>query len=79
MSAGDERFMRIALSLGRRNLGHTGENPSVGCVIVAGEGARAEALMKEHANVAKDNVRALAKDEDGAVRGSTPLSILRAS
>ncbi|MGI9414580.1 MAG: bifunctional diaminohydroxyphosphoribosylaminopyrimidine deaminase/5-amino-6-(5-phosphoribosylamino)uracil reductase RibD, partial [Hyphomicrobiales bacterium] len=44
MSAGDERFMRIALSLGRRNLGHTGENPSVGCVIVAGEGARAHVV-----------------------------------
>ena len=47
--------------------------------LIAGEGGRAEALMKEHANVAKDNVRALATDADGAVRGSTPLSILRAS
>ena len=28
--------MRIALALGRRNLGNTAENPSVGCVIVAG-------------------------------------------
>ena len=30
----DERFMRLALALGRRNLGHTWPNPSVGAVIV---------------------------------------------
>ena len=28
------RFMQMAISLGYRNLGHTGANPSVGCVIV---------------------------------------------
>jgi diaminohydroxyphosphoribosylaminopyrimidine deaminase/5-amino-6-(5-phosphoribosylamino)uracil reductase len=32
--ADDERFMRLALALGRRNLGHTWPNPSVGAVIV---------------------------------------------
>ena len=26
----DERFMRLALTLGRRNLGHTWPNPAVG-------------------------------------------------
>jgi len=30
----DERFMRLALTLGRRNLGHTWPNPAVGAVIV---------------------------------------------
>jgi len=30
----DERFMRLALSLGRRGLGNTWPNPAVGCVIV---------------------------------------------
>jgi len=30
----DERFMRVALALGRRNLGHTWPNPSVGALIV---------------------------------------------
>jgi diaminohydroxyphosphoribosylaminopyrimidine deaminase/5-amino-6-(5-phosphoribosylamino)uracil reductase len=30
----DERFMRMALALGRRNLGHTWPNPAVGAVIV---------------------------------------------
>ncbi|HEY7232182.1 MAG TPA: bifunctional diaminohydroxyphosphoribosylaminopyrimidine deaminase/5-amino-6-(5-phosphoribosylamino)uracil reductase RibD [Pseudolabrys sp.] len=32
--AEDERFMRLALALGRRNLGHTWPNPAVGAVIV---------------------------------------------
>ena len=30
----DERFMRSALNLGQRHLGQTGENPSVGAVVV---------------------------------------------
>src|SRR5690242_17015235 len=33
-AADDERFMRLALALGRRNLGHTWPNPAVGAVIV---------------------------------------------
>ncbi|GJE16926.1 bifunctional diaminohydroxyphosphoribosylaminopyrimidine deaminase/5-amino-6-(5-phosphoribosylamino)uracil reductase RibD [Methylobacterium marchantiae] len=32
----DDRFMRLALALGRRNLGRTWPNPSVGAVVVAG-------------------------------------------
>jgi diaminohydroxyphosphoribosylaminopyrimidine deaminase/5-amino-6-(5-phosphoribosylamino)uracil reductase len=32
----DERFMRLALALGRRNLGRTWPNPAVGAVIVKG-------------------------------------------
>lgn len=37
----DRRFMRLALALGRRNLGRTWPNPSVGAVVVAGPpGAR---------------------------------------
>lgn len=30
----DERFMQLALRLGRRGMGQTAENPSVGCVLV---------------------------------------------
>lgn len=32
----DRRYMRLALALGRRNLGRTWPNPSVGAVVVAG-------------------------------------------
>ena len=34
MKAEDQRFMAQALRAGRRNMGNTGDNPSVGCVIV---------------------------------------------
>ncbi len=34
----DRRMMASALRLGRRNLGHTGTNPSVGCIIVRQDG-----------------------------------------
>ena len=37
-SALDERFMRMALSLGERHLGTTWPNPSVGALVVRGEG-----------------------------------------
>ena len=37
MSEADRRAMRFALALGRRNLGRTWPNPSVGAVVVAGE------------------------------------------
>jgi diaminohydroxyphosphoribosylaminopyrimidine deaminase/5-amino-6-(5-phosphoribosylamino)uracil reductase len=33
----DHRMMAAALRLGRRNLGHTGTNPAVGCIIVRQE------------------------------------------
>lgn len=35
--AADERWMRLALSLGARALGQTAPNPAVGCVIVQGD------------------------------------------
>ncbi len=35
--AADERWMRLALSLGTRALGQTAPNPAVGCVIVQGD------------------------------------------
>ncbi|MGU3539439.1 bifunctional diaminohydroxyphosphoribosylaminopyrimidine deaminase/5-amino-6-(5-phosphoribosylamino)uracil reductase RibD [Methylobacterium sp. A54F] len=35
--ARDHRFMGLALAIGRRNLGRTWPNPSVGAVVVAGE------------------------------------------
>ncbi|WP_275790307.1 bifunctional diaminohydroxyphosphoribosylaminopyrimidine deaminase/5-amino-6-(5-phosphoribosylamino)uracil reductase RibD [Pararhizobium gei] len=37
-SADDERFMTEALALARVNLGATGSNPSVGCVVVRDDG-----------------------------------------
>jgi pyrimidine deaminase RibD-like protein len=47
MGADDKAWMRRAIALARPNLGKTGENPSVGCVIVkdgaaVGEGATGE-------------------------------------
>lgn len=33
-AARDERWMRVAIALGRRNLGVTWPNPSVGCIVV---------------------------------------------
>ena len=35
-SSDDERWMRRAIALARAGVGRTGDNPSVGCVIVAG-------------------------------------------
>ena len=34
--AADQRFMQLALSLGRRGLGRTWPNPAVGAVVVEG-------------------------------------------
>ena len=36
-SATDERWMRLALSLGRRGCGGVWPNPAVGCVLVKDE------------------------------------------
>jgi len=38
--------MRVALALGRRNLGYTAENPSVGCVIVADDGGASRVIAR---------------------------------
>ena len=43
-AAEDERWMRRAIALARAHVGLTGENPSVGCVIVAGPDAVGEAV-----------------------------------
>ena len=37
MSGGDSRWMRAAIALGERGRGRTAPNPSVGCLIVAGD------------------------------------------
>ena len=37
ISKKDKKFLRIAMNLARRNVGLTGKNPSVGCVITYGE------------------------------------------
>ena len=37
VSTKDERFLKLALNLARRNVGLTGRNPSVGCVITSGD------------------------------------------
>lgn len=42
----DRRFMELALALGRHGLGTTAPNPSVGAVIVAGEGASAVVVAR---------------------------------
>ena len=43
----DQRHMRRSIELARARLGHTGENPSVGCVIVQGGVVIAEAATAE--------------------------------
>jgi pyrimidine deaminase RibD-like protein len=43
----DQRHMRRAIALARARLGHTGENPAVGCVIVADGAVVAEAATAE--------------------------------
>lgn len=47
MSADDETFMRRAIQLAAANVGKTGENPSVGCVLVKGDVVIAEAATAE--------------------------------
>ncbi|KQP52153.1 bifunctional diaminohydroxyphosphoribosylaminopyrimidine deaminase/5-amino-6-(5-phosphoribosylamino)uracil reductase [Methylobacterium sp. Leaf106] len=42
----DRRFMRLALAIGRRNLGRTWPNPSVGAVVVAGETGRERVIAQ---------------------------------
>ena len=37
ISKKDKKFLRIALNLARRNVGLTGKNPSVGCIITYGD------------------------------------------
>jgi len=57
--AADQTHMRRAIALARTNLGRTAENPSVGCVIVAGgrvvgEGATGEGGRPHAEEVALD-------------------------
>lgn len=47
MDAQDEAFMRRAIALAAANVGRTGENPSVGCVLVNGGVVVAEAATAE--------------------------------
>ena len=47
MNDDDEAFMRRAIALAARNVGRTGENPSVGCVLVKDGAVIAEAATAE--------------------------------
>ncbi|CAN7461110.1 deaminase [Phenylobacterium sp. LjRoot219] len=47
MSVQDETFMRRAIALAAANVGRTGENPSVGCVLVKDGVVVAEAATAE--------------------------------
>ena len=47
MSEADQRYMRRAIALAEARLGRTGENPAVGCVIVAVGAIVAEAATAE--------------------------------
>jgi pyrimidine deaminase RibD-like protein len=68
-AAADETWMRRAIALARANLGLTGDNPSVGCVIVSdgvavGEGATAPG--------GRPHAEEIALDQAGdAARGAT--------
>jgi len=69
MDQSDQRWMEHALRLGRRNLGATGANPAVGCVIVAG-GQLAGAGWTEIGGRPHAETRAIAMAGD-RVRGAT--------
>jgi diaminohydroxyphosphoribosylaminopyrimidine deaminase/5-amino-6-(5-phosphoribosylamino)uracil reductase len=63
----DARFMRRAIELARTQLGHTGENPAVGCVIVKdgeiiGEGATAHGGRPHAEEIALKAAQARAQD-----------------
>jgi diaminohydroxyphosphoribosylaminopyrimidine deaminase/5-amino-6-(5-phosphoribosylamino)uracil reductase len=47
MTVSDEHFMRRAIALGARNVGLTGGNPSVGCVLVKDGAVIAEAVTAQ--------------------------------
>jgi pyrimidine deaminase RibD-like protein len=59
MGADDETWMRRAIALARANVGKTGDNPSVGCVlvkdgVVVAEGATAEGGRPHAEEIALD-------------------------
>jgi diaminohydroxyphosphoribosylaminopyrimidine deaminase/5-amino-6-(5-phosphoribosylamino)uracil reductase len=65
----DAAWMRRAIALARENLGRTGENPSVGCVIVAGGRAVGEGATGEGG---RPHAEEVALDQAGdAARGAT--------
>ena len=43
----DDRFMRRAIELALAQLGRTGENPAVGCVLVSGDKVVSEAATAD--------------------------------
>lgn len=65
----DEAYMRRAIAVGRRRRGSTGENPSVGCVIVSG-GEIVAAASTAPGGRPHAETRALAM-AGGAARGAT--------
>src|SRR5258706_14711146 len=62
--------MRHALALGRRGLGRTGANPSVGCVIVASDGRIVGSGRTSDGGRPHGEINALA-EAGGAARGAT--------
>ncbi|MCK8484874.1 bifunctional diaminohydroxyphosphoribosylaminopyrimidine deaminase/5-amino-6-(5-phosphoribosylamino)uracil reductase RibD [Aliiroseovarius sp. S2029] len=84
MTQSDTRFMRLALSLGRRGLGRCAPNPAVGCVIVrdgrivgrgwtqAGGRPHAEVVALAQAGAAARGATAFVTLEPCAHHGQTP-------
>jgi diaminohydroxyphosphoribosylaminopyrimidine deaminase/5-amino-6-(5-phosphoribosylamino)uracil reductase len=69
--AGDERFTRLALSVGRRQLGRTWPNPSVGAVLVD-EGRGIVLAQGATGDGGRPHAERIALDEAGsAARGAT--------
>lgn len=69
MSGSDQEYMRRAIGLAATNVGLTGENPSVGCVIVAGGAIVGEAAT---APGGRRHAEQQALEEAGkAARGAT--------
>ena len=69
----DERFMRLALSLGNRHLGLTWPNPSVGAVVVDGRGGAARIVGQGITQAGgRPHAERLALEQAGeAARGAT--------
>jgi hypothetical protein len=66
--AADQRFMQLALALGRRGLGRTWPNPAVGAVVVKdGVALRAQQVHPRPRRLARDRDRLVAGGADPVV------------
>ncbi|MEQ1789611.1 MAG: bifunctional diaminohydroxyphosphoribosylaminopyrimidine deaminase/5-amino-6-(5-phosphoribosylamino)uracil reductase RibD, partial [Rickettsiales bacterium] len=72
MSALHERYMRVALSLARRQLGRTWPNPNVGAIIVKNEQIIAQGVT---ANGGRPHAETIAINDAGANSNGATLYV----